>query len=267
MPFVNFSSFFTLLCLILLAGCAGGPAIDRSYSAASQDSRVRYVILHYTHGDLARSFRTLTEGRVSSHYLISDGPGAIYQLVDENRRAWHAGDSAWNKDAQLNFSSIGIELVNGGYIDTPEGRLWHPYSEEQITLLIGLLRQIVARHQIAPEHILGHSDIAPGRKVDPGPLFPWERLAQAGLIRWPDAAKVARLRPAFAQALPDASWFQRSLRRHGYALQESGLWDTASRNALAAFQMKYRPSRFDGLPDEESAAILEALGTAAASPD
>ncbi|GIZ50382.1 N-acetylmuramoyl-L-alanine amidase [Noviherbaspirillum aridicola] len=267
MPLANFSSFFAILCLLLLAGCVSGPAIDRSYSAVSQDSRVRYVILHYTHGDLARSFRTLTEGRVSSHYLLSDRPAAIYQLVDEDRRAWHAGDSAWNKDTQLNFSSIGIELVNGGYADTPQGRLWHPYTEEQITLLIDLLKQIVARHRIAPEHILGHSDIAPGRKVDPGPLFPWERLARAGLIRWPDPALVARLRPVFALALPDAAWFQRSLRRHGYALAETGQWDDASRNALAAFQMKYRPTRFDGMPDEETAAMLEALATASGAPD
>lgn len=121
MHFPIFPKWLAAICLLLLAGCASGPAIDRSYTSVSQDSRVRYVILHYTHGDLARAFRTLTEEPVSSHYLISDRPATVYQLVDESRRAWHAGDSAWQKDTQLNFSSIGIELVNAGYVDTPEG--------------------------------------------------------------------------------------------------------------------------------------------------
>lgn len=262
-----FPKWLAAICLLLLTGCASGPAIDRSYTSVSQDSRVRYVILHYTHGDLARAFRTLTEGPVSSHYLISDRPATVYQLVDESRRAWHAGDSAWQKDTQLNFSSVGIELVNAGYVDTPEGRLWHPYPEQQITLLIELLKQIAARHRIAPEHILGHSDIAPGRKVDPGPLFPWVRLAQAGLIRWPDPVTVERLKPAFAATLPDAAWFQRKLRQHGFALAATGQWDDASRNALSAFQMKYRPLRFDGMPDVESAAMLQALAQEAGGQD
>lgn len=266
MQLANFSRFLGPLGVLLIAGCASVPSIDRSYTAVSQDSRVRYVILHYTHGDLARSFRTLTEGKVSSHYLISNRPAGIYQLVDENRRAWHAGDSAWGKDAQINFSSIGIELVNGGYTDTPDGRMWFRYPDEQITLLIELLKQIVARHKVAPEHILGHNEIAPGRKADPGPLFPWERLAHAGLIRWPEPATVARLKADLAESVPDAAWFQHRLRRHGYALPVTGQWDDRSRNVLSAFQMKYRPLRFDGMPDTETAAILEALAADTASP-
>lgn len=248
-----------LMAFTLLAGCAGVPPIDRSHTSVSQDSRVRYVILHYTEGDFPRALDVLTNGSVSSHYLVSDHPAAIYQLVDESRRAWHAGTSAWKHDAQLNASSIGIELVNPGYRDMPQGRVYFPYPPEQVDLLIALLKQIVARHQVEPDRILGHNEIAPQRKSDPGPLFPWERLAQAGLIRWPDAAQVALRRQAFEAQLPDTAWFQRKLAQHGYALSCSSQWDEAARQALVAFQMKYRPARFDGNPDAETAALLDVL--------
>ena len=249
----------------LLAGCAVGPPIDHRYASVSQDSRVRYVILHYTDADFPRALEILTKGSVSSHYLISDKPAAIYQLVDENRRAYHAGVSAWRNDALLNVSSIGIELVNPGYRDTPQGRVFFAYPPEQITLLIDLLKQIVARHHIEPDHILGHNEIAPQRKSDPGPMFPWQRLAQAGLIRWPDAAQVAQRKQAFEQQLPDIAWFQRKLVQHGYVLQCSNQLDDATRQILMTFQMKYRPSRFDGVPDAETAALLDVLTST--SPD
>lgn len=255
----------SILGLTLLAGCAGGPPINHSYTAVAQDSRVRYVILHYTEGDFPRALQILTRGGVSSHYLISDRPAEIYQLVDEDRRAYHAGASAWKTDAQLNFSSIGIELVNPGYRDTPEGRMYFAYPPEQIALLIDLLKKIVARHRIEPDRILGHNEIAPQRKSDPGPMFPWQRLALAGLIRWPDAAEVTQRRQAFEQQLPDAAWFQHKLALHGYVLPCTGQWDDATRQVLVAFQMKYRPSRFDGLADAETAALLDVLTSSAAA--
>jgi N-acetylmuramoyl-L-alanine amidase len=247
------------IALTLLTGCAVGPPIDHRYASVSQDSRVRYVILHYTHGDFPRALEALTQGSVSSHYLIADHPAAIYQLVDENRRAYHAGISAWKSDAQLNYSSIGIELVNPGYQDTPQGRIFFAYPPQQIALLIDLLKQIAARHHVAPENILGHNEIAPQRKSDPGPMFPWWRLAQAGLIRWPDAEQVAQRRQLFEQQLPDIVWFQRKLLQHGYVLPCSAQWDEATRQVLVAFQMKYRPGRYDGVPDAETAAILDVL--------
>lgn len=252
--------------LLLLAGCAGGPPIDHRYASVSQGSRVRYVILHYTEGDFPRALHVLTRGEVSSHYLISDRPAAIYQLVDESRRAFHAGASAWKNDAGLNASSIGIELVNPGYRDTPQGRIYFPYPPEQIALLIGLLRQIVDRHEIAADRILGHNEIAPLRKSDPGPLFPWQQLAQAGLIRWPDAAQVALRRQVFEQQLPDIGWFQAKLAQHGYVLPYSNQLDEATRQILASFQMKYRPARFDGVPDAETAALLDVLTAEPATP-
>jgi N-acetylmuramoyl-L-alanine amidase len=125
--------------------------------------------------------------------------------------------------------------------------------------LIDLLKQIVARHGIAPENILGHNEIAPNRKSDPGPMFPWQSLAQAGLIRWPDAAQVAQRRQIYEQQLPDIGWFQAKLLQHGYVLPSSDQSDQATRQILVAFQMKYRPARFDGAPDAETAALLDVL--------
>jgi len=168
----------------LLAGCAGGPRIDSSHTSLGQDSRAQFIVLHYTSADLARSLELLEQDQVSSHYLIGESPPTIYRLVDEDRRAWHAGESEWRGRTWLNSSSIGIELVNPGYVEGPQGRLWYPYSEQQIDALIELLKDIMARHGLGPEAIVGHSDIAPQRKVDPGPLFPWKRLADAGLLPW-----------------------------------------------------------------------------------
>jgi N-acetylmuramoyl-L-alanine amidase len=250
--------------LALLAGCAtttpGGVPVDARYSARGQDSRVLFVVLHFTAGDFASSLKVLTEGEVSAHYLISDeAPPRLYRLVDENRRAWHAGLSHWQGHAMLNAGSIGIEIVNAGPVDGPAGPAYAPYSQAQIDLLIPLLRDIVQRHGVRPDRIVGHSDVQPQRKQDPGPLFPWKQLADAGLIRWPDAARVAELRSAFEAGLPEVAWFQQQLAVLGFELPQHGRLDTATRKVVAAFQMKYRPARYDGQPDAETAALLLTL--------
>ncbi|MDH1067699.1 N-acetylmuramoyl-L-alanine amidase, partial [Pseudomonas sp. GD03985] len=245
-----------VLSALLLAGCASGLRIDDSLRAQGQSSRVQYIVLHYTSTDLLRSLALLTRGEVSAHYLIDDGSARIYRLVDEDRRAWHAGDSEWQGRTWLNASTIGIELVNQGYYEGPAGRYWQPYGEAQIETLIALLKDLVKRHDLPVDSIIGHSDIAPQRKVDPGPLFPWKRLADAGLIRWPEPAAVAREQARFAAALPEVIWFQEQLHKLGYAVPRTGILDQATRNVLIAFQMKYRPARYDGEPDAESAAIL-----------
>jgi N-acetylmuramoyl-L-alanine amidase len=144
-------------------------------------------------------------------------------------------------------------------VDTPTGRLWYPYSEAQVQALIALLKDITRRNEINPANIIGHSDIAPNRKLDPGPLFPWKRLAQAGLGVWPDERAVALQQAAYAAQLPSASWFQAELARLGYPTPRTGEWDVATHQVLAAFQMRYRPTRFDGAPDAQSAAILQVL--------
>ena len=246
--------------LLLLAGCASGPRIDTSHPSTNYDSRIQFVVLHYTNASLERSLQLLTHGEVSSHYLIGDDKGAtIYKLMDENFRAWHAGESEWQGRTWLNSSSIGIEIVNPGFKDTPTGRVWYPYSEDQVQSLIVLLKDISKRYNIHPRAIIGHSDIAPMRKLDPGPLFPWKRLAAEGIGVWPNEQAVARQQAQFAAQLPSISWFQGQLAKLGYATPQTGELDVATRHVLAAFQLHFRPSRFDGTPDAETAALLQVL--------
>ena len=254
------SKIILLALIALLSGCSGVPYIDKTYTASSQDSRVQFLVLHYTAGDFPGSLKILTQGPVSSHYLLSaDAAPTIYLLVDENRRAYHAGVSEWLGSTALNASSIGIEIVNRGFQETPEGRAWVPYPKEQIDTLLPLVKDIVKRHQIKPTHVIGHSDIAPQRKTDPGPLFPWKRLADEGLILWPEEMAVATQRTLFDAALPDIRWFQDLLASVGYRVQRHALLDDETRNVIAAFQSKYRPARFDGEPDAETAALLAVL--------
>jgi len=255
-------AFFSALLLAVLAGCTSTPQlrIDHSHTSANQDSRIQFVILHYTNASLERSLALLTHGEVSSHYLIGDDSNAtIYQLVDENRRAWHAGESQWEGRTWLNSTSIGIEIVNPGFTDTPTGRVWHPYSEAQVQALILLLKDIAQRNNIQPRHIIGHSDIAPLRKLDPGPMFPWKRLADEGLGIWPQANAVAQQQARFAVNPPSITWYQQQLARFGYAIEQTGVYDVATRHVIAAFQMRFRPQRFDGQPDAQTAAMLQVL--------
>jgi N-acetylmuramoyl-L-alanine amidase len=255
----NLKLFFAATALLFIAGCATGPRIDTTYTAKSQDSRVQFLILHYTAGDFPASLKTLTEGTVSSHYLVNDNPPDIYRLVDETRRSYHAGVSYWKGATQLNASSIGIEIVNRGFRETPNGREWFEYPKEQIEAVVALVKKIVAEHQIKGERILGHSDIAPQRKTDPGPRFPWKCLADEGLIPWPDPSQVAARIPQYEQQLPGMEWFQEKLDKHGFAVPRNGELDEPTRRVIAAFQMKYRPAKFDGEPDAETAAILDVM--------
>lgn len=243
----------------LVAGCATSP-YDTRYSSVSQGSRVRYLIIHYTALDLPTSVRVLTQQVVSSHYLVDDeAEPRVYLLVDESRRANHAGVSSWKGDTNLNPSSIGIEIVNMGRTTTEQGTVYPPFPQKQTERVIALVRDIVKRHDIPPERVLGHSDIAPQRKQDPGPSFPWKQLADAGLVFWPDAAQVAAKRPGFEVQLPDVAWFQKRLETHGFAVPQTGVLDEPTRTVIAAFQMKYRNSNYDGNPDAETAAILDVL--------
>ncbi len=246
--------------LVPLSGCSSMLSIDKSFEAVSQDSRVRFLILHYTYGDFEESLKTLTQGQVSSHYLISREPPKIFQLVDENRRAYHAGESYWKGATALNASSIGIEVVNRGGRFGPDGHLhWQDYPKEQIDLLISLCKEIVKRHGITPDRVLGHSDIAPGRKVDPGPKFPWERFAKEGLVIWPEADRVKRLMAELEPQVQNMGWWQTQLRQLGFNPPSTAQLDPPTRDIIVAFQMKFRQSRYDGTPDLETAAILAAL--------
>lgn len=244
----------------LLAGCAL-PRIDTRFDAVSQGPRVDLLVLHYTALDFADSLRVLTQQVVSSHYLVDVDPPTVYRLVPEDRRANHAGVSAWQGRRLLNMSSIGIEIVNLGRMLTPEGERYVPYPQVQIDAVIALVRDICTRWGIPPERVVGHADIAPGRKQDPGPLFPWRQLAQAGLSIWFDEVRVHALQTVFARELPPLSWFRSRLAAFGYAVpeDEGELLDTATRDVLVSFQMRFRPTRYDGEPDAQTAAILAAL--------
>lgn len=254
----------------LLAGCSsvgvpvtsGGVPIDTSHSARGQDSRVLFLILHYTVADFPISMKILTEHDVSAHYLLSDEtPPRIFRLVDESRRAWHSGASAWKGHRLLNAGSIGIEIVHPGFKLGPNGeRIYQPFAEAQMQALIPLVQDIVQRHQIRPERILGHGEVTPSYKEDPGPTFPWRRLAELGITPpWPDATRVAAQRERFEALLPDVAWFQRTLSLHGYAVETTGQLDEQTQRVLMNFQMRYRPERHDGAPDAETAALLHVL--------
>ncbi len=252
-----------LLAVAAMTGCAtSGLRIDDSHRSVSQDSRVQFIVLHYTEGDFGASLDILTQGPVSSHYLVTETPPPkIYRLVPEDRRAFHAGVSSWEGVSALNASSIGIEVVNRGYIGDKTGP-YTPYPEAQIDLVIALVKDIAARHQVKPHRIVGHSDIAPTRKVDPGPMFPWPRFAAAGLVPWPDERQVATARQRFeATGLPDTAWFQARLARHGFLVPLDRSLGPQLHDVLVAFQMKYRPQRYDGVPDAETAALLDVVTT------
>lgn len=172
----------TWLIALVLSACAplpqrAGIPTEWRASPSHNERKPNFVILHYTSDDTAaQSLATLTDPArsVSAHYLIARD-GSIYQLVDERMRAWHAGESRWGSTRDLNSSSIGIELDNNGR---------ESFNSVQIASLLQLLRDIADRYQIPAENILGHSDIAPRRKPDPGPLFPWETLAEQGFGLW-----------------------------------------------------------------------------------
>jgi len=255
--------------LLVLQGCApmapgkAGLDIDTSVSARSQGSRVRFIVLHYTVSESPRALGILSQGEVSSHYLITDDePPRIYRLVDESRAAWHAGQSEWGGYTWLNRSSIGIEIVNRGPVGTAADGTpaWQPYRPSQIRAVKALVRDIAERHGVAPENIVGHSDIAPLRKQDPGPLFPWRELAREGVGRWYDESVAQALGARFAaQGLPDMASVRQQLARVGYAVPPLEAPEREMRAVVAAFQMHYRPARYDGVLDAETAGVLAAL--------
>jgi N-acetylmuramoyl-L-alanine amidase len=187
--------------------------------------------------------------RVSSHYVVGED-GAIYRVVQENQRAWHAGASSWKGEGDVNARAIGIEIVNGGHdFGLPE------FPDAQIVSVIALLRDVLHRNQLDASRVVGHSDIAPDRKLDPGEKFPWKRLADAGVAIWPQAA-ASHLESTSGEAI---SQLQQRLAAFGYDVVQSGAMDGATRNALSAFQRRFRPSCIDGAPDAETTALLASL--------
>jgi N-acetylmuramoyl-L-alanine amidase len=195
------------------------------------------LILHYTGMDnAAAALDRLCDpmSEVSAHYLI-DEDGTAWRLVSEDRRAWHAGRAFWAGETDINSRSIGIELVNPGH-----GPNYRPFPDAQMASLERLCHGILRRFPIRSHFVLGHADVAPGRKLDPGELFDWRRLAAAGIGLWP-------ANPVSA----DPGAFAGDMRRFGYA--------DASQKATAAFQGHFRPADVTGVADGETRALLRAL--------
>lgn len=235
--------------------------IDSDHPASNFNQRIFYLVLHYTALNLAASLEVLTNPtkKVSSHYLIPetaiDGQRKIFQLVAEQNRAWHAGISAWGNRIGLNDTSIGIEIVNLGYKDENGTRSWYPFNNYQIDSVIKLAKLIVERYQIHPTCVIGHSDIAPDRKTDPGPLFPWKTLYENGVGAWFDehALEINTNRKL------DILKLQKDLSTYGYAIKLTGQLDQQTHIILRAFQMHFRPSDYSGNADAETVAIIEHL--------
>ncbi len=258
---------------LALAACTSATMTDRGayiadsqYHARSADTRIRFLVLHYTQGDEPTSLEELTRESVSAHYLVPehpplrDGKPVVLQLVPESQRAWHAGVSEWQGTTELNAASIGIENVNSGPHDTPQGREWAPWPPDQVAAIIALSKDIVTRYGILPTRVVGHSDIAPQRKIDPGAAFPWKQLYDAGVGAWPDDATVkADLAGRAPDALADVRGLQLKLARYGYDVATDGVLDDRTRRVFAAFQMHFRPRDYSGTPDAETDAIAEAL--------
>jgi N-acetylmuramoyl-L-alanine amidase len=215
-----------------------------NFDARPGEGRVDILILHYTGMRTAKDALDrlcAPAARVSAHYLI-DEEGAVTHLVAEDKRAWHAGISSWRGRNDINGASIGIELVNPGHEFG-----YRRFPESQMAALEELAKGILSRHPIPPRHVIGHSDVAPLRKQDPGELFDWQRLARAGIGFWPDFTGQTAVRP------PGLREIQSMLNEIGYLCRQSGALDAVTTAAILAFQLHFRPEHCDGVLDTETA--------------
>ncbi len=215
------------------------------------------IILHYTgmkSGNSAEERLCVAESEVSAHYLVHEN-GRIVQMVREADRAWHAGRSYWKGERDMNSVSVGIEIVNCGhelgYGDFPKA---------QINAVIRLCLGIIKRHKIAPERVLAHSDIAPGRKVDPGEKFPWGLLYAKGVGHYVPPSPIAggRFLSPGDQGQPVEA-LQAMLALYGYKSPVTGVYDPATLRDVKAFQLHFRPARVDGIADFSTIDTLHRL--------
>ncbi len=268
---------------VFLSSCSTMP-LEYMQSQNSSE-RIKFLVMHYTAINYEDSVNELVKGNVSSHYLIPESNDISYpddelkilQLVKEKSRAWHAGNSFWQGREDVNDQSIGIEIVNvpkcksaerdddsskSKSVEFAQQLCFYPdYDPKQIQLLIELSLDILKRNpDISPTQVIGHSDIAPTRKNDPGPRFPWFMLYQAGVGAWYDNQTVEKYWHLFLnKQLPNTGLLQKALRSYGYGLDETGELNSATNNTWSAFQMHFLPWQVTGLGDEKSAAVLFAL--------
>lgn len=219
------------------------------------------IVLHYTgmpDADQALAWLCAKQSQVSAHYFVFED-GRIVQMVEEDRRAWHAGAAGWAGETDINSRSIGIEIANIGAIIGDEGCL-PPFPDAQIEALTDLCRDITGRHAIPPHRLLAHSDVAPDRKRDPGEAFPWDRLAGEGVGHWvePEPVSGGRFLAPGDEGEPVAA-LQGLLALYGYGLQINGVFDDRTSHVVTAFQRHFRPEKVDGIADASTLATLRRL--------
>lgn len=212
------------------------------------------ILLHYTgmeNAEAALDRLRDTEARVSSHYFVYED-GRVVQMVPEERRAWHAGQSSWDGQTDINSRSIGIEIVNPGHdSDYPD------FPMRQIAAVTALCRGIITRRSIVAERVLAHSDVAPSRKRDPGEKFPWRLLYESGVGIWIEPAPIADWLSLVPGDRGDhVRELQKSLSDYGYGIAVSGEFDAATKDVVAAFQRHFRPAQVDGLADTSTRETL-----------
>jgi N-acetylmuramoyl-L-alanine amidase len=215
------------------------------------------IVLHYTgmpdvEGAITQLCSAGTD--VSAHYIVLED-GRIVQSVPEARRAWHAGVSSWSGEEDINSCSIGIEIVNRGhdwgYPDFPS---------RQIAAVTALCRGIMLRRNVPTHRVLGHSDVAPARKKDPGEKFPWHSLANSGVGHWVQPAAIVRGETLKLGSIgDDVRDLQLALARYGYGLPATGKYDGLTMEVVAAFQRHFRPARVDGIADRSTFTTLHSL--------
>jgi len=234
-------------------GCARADAIVLHYTGMPQDGRAQA----WREDPAGQALALLRDpaAQVSSHYLVRED-GRILQLVPEARRAWHAGAAFWAGETDINSRSIGVEIVNTGH----DGGL-PAFPDAQIEAVIALCRDMAARLAIRPERILGHSDVAPGRKLDPGERFPWAALARAGVGLWTQPASLDAPGPTYgprAEGQPVRA-LQELLAVFGYGVELTGVYDQRTQDVIAAFQRHWRQVRVDGVADASTTITLRNL--------
>jgi N-acetylmuramoyl-L-alanine amidase len=234
-----------------------------NYDERTGLARPDMIVLHYTGMQVTQeAILRLCDpkARVSSHYVVLEN-GSVLQLVPEMHRAWHAGVSAWGGDTDINSRSIGIEIANPGHeFDYPD------FPRRQIAAVIMLCRAILTRHIIRPNNIVAHSDVAPNRKQDPGEKFPWRQLAQSGVGLWVEPSKPSERLMEAGDASDRVGELQRALIEYGYGLENTGYFDTATREVVVAFQRHFRPAQVDGVVDASTLDTLRRLLVARQQP-
>ncbi len=224
-----------------------------------KDGRVPDIILlHYTgmqNTQEALNRLCSPESKVSSHYFVFED-GRIVQSVQESRRAWHAGNSQWAGETDINSSSIGIEIANPGHdFGYPD------FPSRQIAAVIALCRGIIARRGIKPDRVLAHSDVAPSRKRDPGEKFPWRLLADSGVGEWVTPSRITDKVSSFAlgQEGDRVRGLQIALADFGYGIPVTGKFDETTRDVVTAFQRHFRPAKVDGIADGSTQRTLQKM--------